>query len=165
MAIGLGRREMVSVMKLPATIVLGVFIMGAGPVSGVAAETNNQMSASIVDARMSVSEAHAASKQGDIVLVDIRSRREWLQTGVAETAVPISMHESSFIGKLETAMSENPGKPIALICAAGVRSSYMRKMLMTRGLTNIIDVPEGMMGSKAGPGWINSGLPIVHEKK
>ena len=33
--------------------------------------------------------------------------------------------------------------------------------LREAGFTNIIDVPEGMLGSGAGPGWLKSGLPLT----
>ncbi len=156
-----------NMQKLLKAIAITVLCMGAGHQISFAAENAVEVAApeAKLSPRMSVAEAHAASKQGDILLVDIRSRREWLDTGVAETALPISMHESSFIGKLDKAISENPGKPVALICAAGVRSKYLRNLLLTRGYQDVIDVPEGMMGSQAGPGWISSGLPIVHGEK
>ncbi|MCX8952452.1 rhodanese-like domain-containing protein, partial [Ruegeria sp. NA] len=32
--------------------------------------------------------------------------------------------------------------------------------LIEAGFTNIIDVPEGMLGSAAGPGWVRTGLPV-----
>lgn len=147
--------------------VVAVLLLGSGPEVGVTAENADRVVAPTVSlsSHLSVAQAHMASKRGDILLVDIRRRSEWLETGTAETALPISMHESSFIGKLDQAISENPGKPIALICAAGVRSSYLRKRLLARGYRDVIDVPEGMLGSRAGPGWINAGLPIVHEKR
>lgn len=153
--------------KLLTAIAVILLFLGAGYQIGVA--TDNTVVAATQAAthspRMSVAEAHAASKQGDILLVDIRTRREWRETGIAQTALPISMHESSFIEKLDKAISENPGKPVALICAAGVRSNFLRERLLARGYKDVIDVPEGMMGSRAGPGWINSGLPIVHDKR
>jgi hypothetical protein len=37
----------------------------------------------------------------------------------------------------------------------------MSNLLENAGFTNIIDVPEGMMGSRAGPGWLKRGLPVV----
>lgn len=152
--------------KFLAVMAVTALVLGAGYQTGVATENNVEVATSNLElsSRITVAQAHAASKQGNILLIDIRSRREWRETGVAETALPISMHESGFIRKLDKVMSENPGKPVALICAAGVRSNYLRERLMARGYPGLIDVPEGMMGSRAGPGWISSGLPIVHGK-
>ncbi|MEO0931960.1 MAG: rhodanese-like domain-containing protein, partial [Pseudomonadota bacterium] len=46
------------------------------------------------------------------------------------------------------------------ICARGVRSARMTNRLTQAGLTQIIDIPEGMLGSFAGPGWVKRDLPI-----
>ena len=50
---------------------------------------------------------------------------------------------------------------MALICAGGVRSARLANRLDAAGLGPILDVPEGMEGSAAGPGWIKSGLPTI----
>ena len=50
--------------------------------------------------------------------------------------------------------------PVALICARGVRSRKMTTRLTQAGFTRIIDVPEGMLGSGAGPGWLRAKLPV-----
>jgi hypothetical protein len=36
----------------------------------------------------------------------------------------------------------------------------MNKRLEAAGFDNILDVPEGMLGSGAGPGYIERGLPL-----
>lgn len=40
----------------------------------------------------------------------------------------------------------------------------MTERLRAAGFTQIIDVPEGMLGSGAGPGWLKRGLPVVTYK-
>jgi rhodanese-related sulfurtransferase len=82
---------------------------------------------------LSTPDAHSAALPGEVVLIDIRRPDEWQRTGV----------------------------PIALICARGVRSRGMTARLTAAGFTNIIDVPEGMLGSGAGSGWLMRGLPTV----
>jgi hypothetical protein len=37
----------------------------------------------------------------------------------------------------------------------------MSAHLKKAGFTQILDVPEGMQGSGAGPGWLSRGLPFV----
>ena len=95
---------------------------------------------------------------------DIRSREEWQETGLAEPALPISMHEGGFVQKLLQAMGGDPSRRVALICATGGRTRYVQNVLASNGFSNVIDVSEGMMGSPAGPGWLKRGLPVKRWK-
>ncbi len=109
---------------------------------------------------MTARQALEGVEGGTTVLVDIRSRQEWRQTGVASVAVTLSMHEDGFLEGIKRLQSENPGKTIALICAVGGRTAYMNRLLERGGYQNIADVSEGMLGGRHGKGWIPSGLPI-----
>lgn len=109
---------------------------------------------------MSAPNALAAAARGEIVLVDIRTRGEWKQSGLAEPALAISMHEAGFVRNLTRALGGDRSRPLALICAVGGRSAHMQRILATAGFTNVIDVSEGMFGSSAGPGWLKRGLPV-----
>ncbi|MGB5212995.1 MAG: rhodanese-like domain-containing protein [Anderseniella sp.] len=109
---------------------------------------------------MSAPDALAAADRGEIVLVDIRTRGEWKQSGLAEPALAISMHEAGFVRNLAKALGGDRSRPLALICAVGGRSAHMQRILATAGFTNVIDVSEGMFGSSAGPGWLKRGLPV-----
>jgi len=109
---------------------------------------------------MSAPDALAAAAKGELVLVDIRTRGEWKQTGLAEPAHAISMHEAGFVRNLAKALGGNRANKVALICATGGRSAHMQRILATAGFTNVVDVSEGMIGSSAGPGWLRRGLPI-----
>ena len=42
----------------------------------------------------------------------------------------------------------------------GNRSAHVQKALRQMGSTHIYNVPEGMAGSAAGPGWLRRGLPV-----
>jgi rhodanese-related sulfurtransferase len=138
--------------------VLGLAVVGAG----VAA-----VSYRIVDFRpayggdsLTVQQAHAQAVAGKITLIDIRRPDEWRKTGVGEGANPIDMRRKDFIEALTSVAGPDRTAPIALMCARGVRSARMSKRLAKAGYTNIIDVPEGMLGSAAGPGWLASDLPV-----
>jgi len=109
---------------------------------------------------LSVKQALALARAGDIHLIDIRRPDEWSRTGVASPAIPIDMRRADFAAVLTSVLATKGQRPVALICARGVRSNRLRTRLMNAGLTNIIDVPEGMLGSGAGPGWLKSGLPL-----
>ncbi|MCA0872454.1 rhodanese-like domain-containing protein [Seohaeicola saemankumensis] len=117
------------------------------------------------DQALSVRQAHERAMAGDIVLIDIRTPQEWRQTGIAEGARPIDMRRDDFLAALRGAAGPDPAAPIALICARGVRSARLSLQLSAAGYGNIMDVPEGMLGSRAGPGWLASGLPVQPYEK
>ncbi len=110
---------------------------------------------------LDVSEAHAKAVAGDIVLIDIRRPDEWQATGVGEGAHPVDMRRNDFVEALEDVAGPDRNQPIALICARGVRSARLSRKMTNRGYTQIIDVPEGMLGSAAGPGWLARELPTL----
>lgn len=108
---------------------------------------------------MTPPEALSAAASGAILLVDIRRPDEWQSTGIAEPAVPIDLRDSDFIDQLRAARQSN-SQPIAVICARGVRSARMTRRLAEANIGPIIDIPEGMLGSNVGPGWLARGLPV-----
>jgi rhodanese-related sulfurtransferase len=110
--------------------------------------------------RMRASQAHELAMRGDLILIDVRTPAEWEDTGIGASARAVSMHLPGFFDKVEKIVKGDKSKAIALICARGQRSNRMQTMLIERGYTNIIDVAEGMLGSPAGPGWLELGLPL-----
>lgn len=110
---------------------------------------------------MTVVQAHEAAAKGDIVLLDVRTPSEWSDTGVPEGGYPIDMRQDNFLTALEQVAGTDKTRPIAVICARGVRSARLSRALTAAGYSNIVDVPEGMLGSGAGPGWLKSGLPVT----
>lgn len=113
------------------------------------------------DATLSPPDVHAAALSGDVLLIDIRRPDEWSRTGIGEGALPLDMRRSDFEERLLEHAGGDATRPVALICARGVRSRRMTQRLVAAGFTRIIDVPEGMLGSGAGPGWLKRGLPVV----
>ncbi len=105
--------------------------------------------------------AYEKARNGEILLIDIRSPQEWKETGVASGANKISMHEPGFQKKLDTLMGNDRSKAIAVICRTGHRSTWMAGELRKHGYTNVLNVKEGMAGGPNGKGWIPRGLPIV----
>lgn len=110
---------------------------------------------------LTVTEAHQAALSGKVFLVDVRRPDEWEKTGVGVGANPIDMRRDDFIAELDKLTGGAKDAPVALICARGVRSARLSNRLTEAGYTNIIDVPEGMLGSTAGPGWLKTGLPTT----
>ncbi len=111
---------------------------------------------------MSPPEVHAAVKRGDVLLIDIRRPDEWEATGSGEGAHRLDMRINDFVTALGRLADGRKDAPIALICARGVRSARLSNRLKEAGFTRIIDVPEGMFGSSAGPGWLVRELPVVN---
>ncbi|MEL7012388.1 MAG: rhodanese-like domain-containing protein [Pseudomonadota bacterium] len=139
------------------TILLGGGLMACGTAAGWIAYAQTQPSGKT----LTVTEAHQAALENEIVLIDIRRPDEWARTGIGEGAVPIDMRREDFIVALDQATGGERSAPIALICARGVRSKYLTARLSEAGYRHVIDVPEGMMGSFSGPGWLKTGLPVT----
>ncbi len=90
--------------------------------------------------QLTVAQAHARAISGAILLVDIRS--------------------DDFMKSLQSLLVLADNRPVALICAGGVRSARLSRQLLAAGFEQIIDIPEGIYGSAAGPGWLKSNLPV-----
>lgn len=109
-------------------------------------------------------EVLAKAQTGEITLIDIRTPPEWRQTGVAPMARRIDMRDpkgpAGFANRILQTVGGDTSAPIALICRTGNRSRHMQHTLQALGFTNLYNVPEGMAGSRAGPGWVRRGLPV-----
>lgn len=113
-----------------------------------------------VATKLGAPEAYAAASAGGLVLIDIRRPDEWARTGVPVSGYALDMRRPDFDEKLMALAAENPGLPVALICARGVRSRRLGKRLIKAGFTDVLDVSEGMSGSSMGSGWVKRGLPV-----
>ncbi len=109
---------------------------------------------------MGAPEAFEAARRGEIVLIDIRRPEEWAETGIAEGAVALDMTAPDFVKRLVEIRRAFPKRPIAMICRTGNRSNYVTTTLDRQGFPRLIDVSEGMVGGRNGPGWLKRGLPV-----
>ena len=111
---------------------------------------------------ISVAEAHSRATSGDLVLVDIRAPKEWAQSGVPASGQLITMYQrgDQFLAAVKKATGGDTSKPVALICATGVRSLRLQSALRQAGYKNVINVLGGMFGTSKNKGWINAGLPV-----
>jgi rhodanese-related sulfurtransferase len=116
------------------------------------------------DNTLSAKEANALMTSGQVTLIDIRRPEEWRQTGVAKGVTKINMLNpqgmTGFAQEVAAAVNNNLNAPIVLICRTGSRTGRAALALSEMGFTNVRHVPEGMIGSSAGPGWIEQGLPV-----
>ncbi len=117
--------------------------------------------ADIGDGTLSAPEAAAAVASGAMFLVDIRRPEEWAKTGLPQGAVPLDMRRDDFPQALLAAIGGRKDAPVALICARGVRSARVAAQLTEAGFSQVFDLSEGMLGSRAGPGWLSRALPVV----
>ncbi|MFY0680713.1 MAG: rhodanese-like domain-containing protein [Thalassovita sp.] len=106
-------------------------------------------------------QAHALLQAQKLTLIDVRRPDEWTRTGVAPGADLIDLRRDDFVVAVKHAIADAPNRPVAVICAAGVRSARMTRLLTQAGVIGVIDIPEGMTGSRAGPGWLDRGLPVL----
>lgn len=136
-------------------------LIGSGTAVVAAGAAGYAVLAAGSDARvvMTPPEVLEAVQDGRVLLVDVRRPDEWQATGLAQGAVPIDMRRPDFVEAVLVARRDAQ-QPIAIICARGVRSRRMTAVLTDAGLKPIIDVPEGMLGSFAGPGWLARELPL-----
>lgn len=105
--------------------------------------------------------AFRKAEAGEVLLIDIRRPDEWAATGSAQGAYRLDLRQPDFFAALDGLSGGDKDRPIALICAKGVRSARLANQLTDQGFTNTINVTEGMLGSAAGPGWLARGLPLV----
>lgn len=152
-------------MKLSRRTMLlvgGVGVIGAAAASS---QGRNLFYAALTEASdstiLSAPEALQRVEDGSLTLVDIRRPDEWARTGSPKGAVQLDMRREDFTDALSQIMGGDTGAPVAVICMRGVRSARLANRMLEAGFTNVHDVPEGMLGSKAGPGWLKRGLPVT----
>ncbi|WP_261331880.1 rhodanese-like domain-containing protein [Maritalea mobilis] len=109
----------------------------------------------------SAAEAYDALLADSARVIDVRSREEWLETGVGAGVWPISMHEDRFPDRLFAAKALAGSRDVGLICATGGRSASLLRALRQARYDGYVDISEGMLGSRWGPGWLAAGLPVV----
>ena len=104
--------------------------------------------------------AYAAARSGSMLLIDIRTPREWCETDIATVAHPLDMRARHFRRKLLALADGQHNRSVGLICASGVRSGALADTLRKTGWPNVADVQGGMSGSWWYDGWLDQGLPV-----
>ncbi len=139
------RAPMAGFMMLMGTLALATAVAGEGGV-------------------ITADAAAERAAAGEILVIDVRSPREWRQTGVAKGARQVTIHDPGglpgFVEAVKAAIGGDLGKPIAVICATGNRSTLAQRVLAKAGFTGVLNIKEGMLGGPNGPGWLPRGLPV-----
>ena len=115
------------------------------------------------DGTLAADSAWALAGGDSLLVIDVRTVREWRTTGLPEKAVGISLagqDVASFVDTVLEAVDGDRSHPLATICASGVRSARAAGILQRHGFVEVYDIAEGMMGNGHGPGWIGRGLPL-----
>jgi rhodanese-related sulfurtransferase len=110
-------------------------------------------------------DAHDRLAAGKLILIDIRTPDEWIETGVAPGAWPLDMRRDEFGSWIVATLERNPDHEVAIICRTGNRSGRVMDWLSANGVTGVLDVGEGMVGGPRGKGWIPLGLPVVEARQ
>lgn len=115
--------------------------------------------------KITAPEVYAMLQAGRIVLIDVRTPAEWRQTGIPRGAKTVSIRDPDgmpgFMSKVLLVMAGRKNRPVALICARGVRSSRASRYLRRNGFSDVYDVSEGVLGRLSAPGWLQRGLPVT----
>ena len=109
-------------------------------------------------------QASRLARDGQDTIIDIHWPDEWQETGVPSGAKRATIHSrlgsAGFLNRIATLTKRDKTTPVALICAAGVRSKHAGRLLRGHGYTQVLDISEGMLGNGKGAGWIGRKLPL-----
>jgi glyoxylase-like metal-dependent hydrolase (beta-lactamase superfamily II)/rhodanese-related sulfurtransferase/TusA-related sulfurtransferase len=103
--------------------------------------------------QITVHDLAAWREQGrEVVVVDVRELSEW-DDGHIEGALHLPMFEASARrGEIPT------GRPVAVVCAGGLRSSTVLSALQRHGLTGLHNVTGGMGA------WVKAGYGVTRQR-
>ena len=116
---------------------------------------------------MSIKDAYSLHNEGGLIIIDVRTIKEWQMTGVIPNSILVNMHDAynierkDFLNEVNEILLLNKNKNIAFICASGVRSKTVLDFFLGQGHQNIYHIPEGIMGKKS-DGWFFQGYPITN---
>ena len=115
---------------------------------------------------ITLDKAHSLYKEENLLIIDVRTAKEWKMTGVIPGSILISMHDDnnierkSFLEEINLKISSYKNKKIAFICSSGSRSKVVMDFFLNEGYKNIYHIPDGIMGRQS-DGWLFSGYPIT----
>ena len=111
---------------------------------------------------ISAPQALERSREGKLLIIDVRTPEEWRETGVIPEARRVDFYRGPqvMLKSVLESVGGDKNAPIALVCHSGSRSSEAQRFLQAQGFTQVYNLKEGMGGSAAGPGWLNRHLPL-----
>lgn len=110
-------------------------------------------------------QAWSKMERGEMILLDVRTQGEWLQSGVPKTARLVTLSDprgaAGFVAGAKKAVRGNLKTPVGVICRTGNRSATAAALLAQAGFKTIYNIPEGVIGDARTIGWAVRGLPMV----
>ncbi len=110
---------------------------------------------------LSVEEVEALQKQGDVLIIDVRTPEEWKQTGVIPGSVPLQFFDKDGNALTQTWLTQfdqlrkSPDQPVILVCRSGHRSGLVGNFLTKKlGLEHINHLSTGLKS------WLKAGKPV-----
>jgi rhodanese-related sulfurtransferase len=107
---------------------------------------------------LSAREANDGVTAGALLLIDIRTPDEWIDTGVPRGALRLDAETPGFEVRLAGIRLDHPGKRIALIDRSGGLAAGLQAKLAGRGWRDLVMVRGGMLGPG---GWLSEKLPVA----
>ncbi len=110
---------------------------------------------------LSVEQVEALQKQGEALIIDVRTPKEWRQTGIIPGSKPLQFFDEDGNALTQTWLSQfdklrkSPDQPVVLVCRSGHRSGLVGNFLSKKlGLHNIKHLSTGLQS------WIKAGKPL-----
>jgi len=110
---------------------------------------------------LSVEEVEALQKQGDVLIIDVRTPEEWKQTGIIPGSVPLQFFDKDGNALTQTWLTQfdqlrkSPDQPVILVCRSGHRSGLVGNFLTKKlGLEHINHLSTGLKS------WLKAGKPV-----
>lgn len=138
-------------LAVAAATVMAVAIVMAGTVASGRAEPPNP-------AAVASGEVQALVDRG-VTVVDVRTPREWRQSGVIPGSRLITAFDEAgrlqpgFSAALRQAVAQD--QEVVVVCASGRRSAAVSDLMASEGgYTRVYDAADGIQG------WLRSGRPL-----
>ncbi|MCI4399919.1 MAG: rhodanese-like domain-containing protein [Campylobacteraceae bacterium] len=115
---------------------------------------------------ISADEVAMFASSGDALIVDVRTKEEWEQTGVLQNATLITYFDNQaralkdeFMKSLNEVTKGDKNKQIVLVCRTGLRSKLVAGILDREGYKNVYNYKDGMLN------WLVEGRAVVKKWK
>ena len=116
-------------------------------------------------------EAIKLYEENKIIIIDVRNKSEWEETGIipgvhlVQMLNPIFKIRKNFIEDITKILGPDKNIAAAVICKSGGRSNATMEILKEEGYINISNIAEGMVGDGEKTGWITRKLPLEECKQ
>ena len=101
--------------------------------------------------QLDVTALRRALAEDDVQVLDVRDADEWAAGTIDSATLASFKHLPAELDRL----SLSPDRPVAVVCAGGMRSSTACSILVRRGFSRVYNVKGGMSA------WSEAGLPIA----